>query len=133
MGDKNLNDLLPLAQVDMDLSRDPQAIYGYDEAPTLDLAHRPNVQNADGSVSTIRSMGVNLDGKEYLIPTVSKDGRIMTPDEAVAEFRRTGEHIGVYPSIEASDRAAQMYHEDQAKQVAEDRVRQALLGAVARK
>lgn len=89
--------------------------WGALEPGNIDLRHRPHVKNADGSVSTVYSMGVELDGKQYLIPLVSDDGRIMTPDEGIAEFRRTGKHLGVYASPAASDRAAQAIHEDQEK------------------
>jgi hypothetical protein len=101
------------SNVDLDLSQDPQAIYGYSQAPTMDLSQRPYVENSDGSVSTVRSMGVNLDGKEYLIPTVSNAGWVLSPDDAVDEFRRTGQHMGVYPSAAASDLAGELMHQDQ--------------------
>lgn len=98
---------------------EPQVLkYGALEAPTLDLNNRPRVQNADGSISTVRSMGVNMDGKEYLIPTVSDDGRVMSDEEAIEAFRNGGKHLGVYGSPEASDSAAQRIHEDQARRYA---------------
>lgn len=89
--------------------------YGATEAPTLDLQNRPYVHNPDGSVSTVYSMGVDLDGKKTLIPKVSKDGRMMGDDEAVDEFRNTGEHMGVYPTDEASEIAGEKIHLDQMK------------------
>jgi hypothetical protein len=87
--------------------------YGALEPGNIDLTRRPHVQNEDGSVSTVRSMGVNIDGKEVLIPTVSDDGRIMSDDEAVDEYKRTGRHLGVYASPEASTAAAEAIHRDQ--------------------
>lgn len=89
--------------------------YGALEAPTLDLTHRPYMQNDDGYVSTVRSMGITEnDGKDYLLPTVNtRDGHIMGDDEAVDEFRRTGEHMGVYASPEASDSAGERIHLEQ--------------------
>ena len=87
--------------------------YGAVEPGNIDLSRRPWVQNEDGSVSTVRSMGINMDGKEYLIPTVSDDGRVMSDDEAVDEFRRSGRHLGVYDSPEASTAAAEAIHRDQ--------------------
>lgn len=91
----------------------PYAKAGALEPGNIDLSARPYVKNPDGSVSTIRSMGVNLGGKEYLIPTVSQDGRLMEPDEAIDEFYRTGEHLGVYSSPETSDAAGEALHLDQ--------------------
>lgn len=84
------------------------------EPGNIDLANRPRVKNADGSISTVRSMGVNIDGKEYLIPTVSDDGRVMGDDEAVEHFKKTGKHLGVYASPEESTAAAEAIHNSQA-------------------
>lgn len=89
--------------------------YGAIEPGNVDLTRRPHVKNADGSTSTVLSMGTELDGKEYLLPLVHDDGYIMTPDQAVAEFRKTGKHLGVYASPEDSTRAGQLIHEDQEK------------------
>lgn len=84
----------------------------------IDLANRPTVRNADGSVSTVRSVGVNVDGREVLLPTVSDDGRILTTEQAVAEYRRTGRHLGQFSSPEASTAYAQNLHEAQAARYA---------------
>jgi hypoxanthine-guanine phosphoribosyltransferase len=85
------------------------------EAGNIDLTNRPRVKNSDGSISTVRSMGVNIGGKEVLIPTVSEDGRIMTDDEAVQAYRRTGRHLGMFSTPEAATRYAEQLHNDQAK------------------
>lgn len=102
---------------DTPLQAAPQQPYSYPsyaaEPGNVDLSRRPHVQNPDGSTSTVRSMGVNIDGKEYLIPTVSDDGRVMGDDEAVETFKRTGKHLGVYSSPEESTRAGTDIHHDQ--------------------
>ena len=41
------------------------------EAATLDPSTQPAVQNEDGSISTVRTIGMNVDGKETVLPTVS--------------------------------------------------------------
>lgn len=98
----------------------PKTAQPDEEGPTplvpgnIDLKHRPIVKNADGSISTVRSMGVNIGGKEVLIPTVSDDGRIMSDDEAVDTHKRTGKHLGMFRTPEESTAYAERLHEDQA-------------------
>lgn len=83
------------------------------ERGNIDLATRPVVRNSDGSISTVRSVGVNMDGHEVLIPTVSDDGRIMTNDEAVETYRRSGRHLGKFDTPQNSDAYAQGLHQQQ--------------------
>lgn len=87
--------------------------YGAIEPGNMDLSRRPHVKNPEGSTSTVRSMGVNLNGKEYLIPTVSEKGYIMDDDEAIDEFYRTGKHMGVYGSPDETSAAGHAIHLDQ--------------------
>jgi hypothetical protein len=63
-------------------------------------------------------MGVGLDNgnggtDEYLIPTVSHEGTVMGDGEAYEYFRRTGEHMGIYDSPDASTAAGEAIHLDQ--------------------
>lgn len=80
----------------------------------IDTQRRPRVQNADGTVSTVRTISIGVDGKEVLLPTVSEDGRLVSDDEAVAQYRRTGRHLGVFDSPESATAYAQRLHEEQA-------------------
>ena len=82
----------------------------------IDLSKRPTVKNKDGSISTVRSMSINIDGKEVLIPTVSDDGRIMEDEEAIDMFRRTGRHLGIFSSPEEASSYAEQLHNEQANQ-----------------
>jgi hypothetical protein len=85
------------------------------EPGNIDLNRRPVVKNGDGTISTVRSMSVNIDGREVLIPTVSDDGRVMSDDEAIEEFERTGRHLGVFDSTESATAFAEQLHTSQAR------------------
>lgn len=79
----------------------------------IDLSNRPRVKNPDGSTSTVRSMSFEQDGKEVLVPTVV-DGRVVSNDAAIAHYKKTGEHLGIFTTPAAATAFAQQLHESEA-------------------
>lgn len=86
---------------------------GMIEPGNIDLFNRPVYKHADGSTSTVRSLGVNIEGKEFLIPTISDDGKLMTDDEAIQTFLKTKKHLGVFKDVASSNRYGEMLHNQQ--------------------
>lgn len=91
-------------------------IKGMLEKGNIDLNNRPRVKNPDGSISTVLSMSANFDGKEYLIPMVSDEGKILTEDQAIDYFKKTKKHLGVFDTPENATNYAQQLHLSQEKQ-----------------
>ena len=74
---------------------------------------RNKVTNPDGSISTVRTMSIGVDGGEVLIPTVV-GGRVLSDQDAIAHYRSTGENFGTFRTPdEATTYAKQLhgYHE----------------------
>jgi hypothetical protein len=74
------------------------------------------VQNPDGSVSTVRSMSFGTDQGEVLVPTVI-DGKVVSDDEAIKHYYDTGQHLGIFASPDAATAYAQGLHNNHAQQL----------------
>ena len=57
---------------------------------TIDPFARPRVDNPDGTYSTLRTITVEDNGRIVFLPTVV-GGRVVSPQEAVDHYRRTGD------------------------------------------
>lgn len=91
---------------------------GMIEPGNIDLKHRPDVRNADGTHSSVRSMSFEENGQEILIPTVPEDGsHIMSDDEAIEQYHRTGKFLGKFKNPDAATQYAERLHEQQAGQM----------------
>lgn len=74
------------------------------------------VVNEDGSVSTVRTISFEEDGKEILIPTVIGD-RIVSDEEAIEHYHRTGFNFGKFDTVEEANKAAEELHQREAKRL----------------
>ena len=89
---------------------------GMIEAGNINLSGRPQVKNPDGTISTVRSIGVNIDGQEVLIPTVV-NGKVVSNQDAIKHYMDTGEHLGKFKTPEDSTNYAIWLHEQEAKRI----------------
>jgi hypothetical protein len=78
---------------------------------------RYRVPNADGSVSTVRTMSIGTDQGEVLIPTVI-NGRVVSDDEAIRHFEQTGENFGTFRTPDEATAYANALHDYHARQLA---------------
>jgi hypothetical protein len=87
---------------------------GLVSAGNIDIMHRPVAHNADGSISTVRSISIGTDAGEVLIPTVSPEGRVLSDKAAIDLYRRTGQNLGTFRTPEQATAYAKALHEQQA-------------------
>lgn len=79
----------------------------------IDLRSRPVVRNADGSISTVRTIGVNVNNEEVLLPTVGDDGSMLSEEQAIDAYIKTGKHLGKFKTPDEASTYAQQLHNGQ--------------------
>lgn len=70
------------------------------------------VKNSDGSVSTIRTIHFEEDGKYILIPTVFGD-KILSDKDAIDVYHKTGFSFGEFKTSAEAEKAAKKLHEQE--------------------
>ena len=68
---------------------------GMTQQGNISLNNRPLVNTQDNQQGTIRSMSINVDGKEVLIPTIF-DGKQYSEEDAIQRYFKTGMHLGMF-------------------------------------
>lgn len=91
---------------------EPQGVPGLVKPGNIDLGKRKVLNNPDGSISTESSMSIGTDEGEVLIPTVV-NGKRLSEEEAIKYYEKTGEHLGIFNSVEAANRFAESLHNRQ--------------------
>jgi len=85
------------------------------EPGNIDTYNRPVLHNQDGSISTVRTMGIDEGTGVTNIPTISPTGTSLTPEQAIDLYRVIGKHLGKFKNVGAADESAQNLHEQQAQ------------------
>lgn len=77
----------------------------------IDLNKREKVKNPDGSYSTVRTITIEQDGKTILLPTII-NGKQVSNDEAIAHYKQTGEHMGIFKSEADANKYDERIHKE---------------------
>jgi len=77
----------------------------------IDILHRPQVKNKDGTTSSVRSGTFSTDAGVYVLPTVIGN----KIDEAFKYFMRTGQNLGLFDTLKHAEAYSQRLHIQQAQ------------------
>jgi hypothetical protein len=111
----NLADMfnIPIPQPRPTMFMVGENVPGLVEPGTIDLLSRPTTKNADGSISTVKSMSFNDGNYEVLIPMVAPSGTILTPEGVMALYQFSGKHLGKFKNPRDADAYAEILHRQQ--------------------
>lgn len=94
------------------------------EEGNIDLSKRKPVELADGALATIRSISVNINGLEVLLPTIGPKGEDWDPDTdagldaAIGHYERTGQHLGKFRTVDDAVAYGDWLHDREAERIA---------------
>jgi len=75
----------------------------------IDLDQREKVWGVGADYATVRTMTMEEDGKTILLPTIV-DGKQVSEGEAITQYHKTGEHLGVFNTQKQADKYDQAMH-----------------------
>jgi hypothetical protein len=80
----------------------------------IDLYSRPLIKNPDGSTSTVRSMSFNPNGIEEVVIPTAVDGKILSDEDAIQNYFKTGQHLGKFKTaLDAIEYANNLHKQQQ--------------------
>lgn len=74
--------------------------------------HSMNEVLCEGISCNVRSISFSQinDNHEILIPTIHKAGEMLTPEEAIAYYYTTHQHLGIFKDIKSAELYAKKLH-----------------------
>lgn len=85
---------------------------GLIEKGNIDVEKLPNVQNEDGTYSTVKTITIEEDGKTILLPTII-NGKAVSNKEAITYYHKTGKHLGIFSSEKEAESYDKKLHKEQ--------------------
>jgi len=67
-------------------------------------------KDGNRTVSTVRSKSFEIDGKEVLLNTISPSGKLLNDEETIEQYKKTGEHLGIFDTVQDANEAAEKLH-----------------------